>query len=79
MNEPLNAKVAKQAKARSAKVNYFDDPKTTTSPQKQDTGVSIPSYMPKKWKNEVKSIYKDNPERAKQVVKNMFTKPDNRL
>ena len=49
------------------------------SPQKQDTGLGLPSYMPKAVGKKISSMYNDNPERAKQVVKNMFTKPDNRL
>ena len=78
MNEPLNAKVAKQAKARTVKANYFDDPKTTMSPQKQDTGLNIPPDMPKSFSKKIDTMYKDNPEQAKQFTKNLSRKLDNR-
>jgi len=82
MNEPINAKVAKQAKMKEQKVNAFDNPATTTSPQKQDTGIGMPKWLPenvnKGLTKQIGKLYPDDTAKQKSVVKNIFTKPENR-
>ena len=85
MNEPMNAKVARQAqrKTKEQKVNAFDNPATTTSPQKQDTGIGLPAYLPKGVSKgltkQIGKLYPGDLDKQKQVAKNMFTKPDARI
>lgn len=84
MKEPLNAKVAKQAKKKEKPLNFFDDPQKTFSAMKQDTGLKGPmpnAFYAKMARPTIEKFYgKDagtKPETVKRL-QNMTTKPDAR-